>query len=215
MLASDVANPNFAGAKDPDSALIVEFYVKPVQNNFMSSKEGRPIFEDVVYVHIMVPGDKNNDWHTPARDDHKARFPKQWQFFLNKTQGDARETGFPLMEWPSITRSQAEELRGMKFFTLESLANASDQNISAIGMVGGMAPFMLREKARAFLKAATDSAHPQHQAEELAKANAEIERLKQQVAQLASVVPQALGQVPVAAEPARRGPGRPPKQASA
>lgn len=188
MLASDDANTQFMGAKDPDSALIVEFYTKPVQNMFTSSQEGRAIFDDVIYVKINVPGVKDMLWDMPARSDHKERFPKQWAHYMNRTQGDAREIGTPLSEWPVLTRSQAEEFRGLKFFTVESLANASDQNIGHIGMMGGIAPYVLREKARAFLKAALDAALPQHQAEELAKRDAEILALKEEMKRVAALV---------------------------
>ena len=188
MLASDANNPAFAGAHNPDAALIVAFYVRPVQNNFESSKHGRPIYEDVIYIKINVPGLKEMEWDMPARSDHKARFPLQWQHFLNRSQGDSREIGTPLTEWQQLTRSQAEEFRALKFYTVESIANASDLNINAIGMIGGMSPYALREKARAFLKAASDSALPQHQAEELAKRDAEIAMLKEQMAQLAAAV---------------------------
>lgn len=189
MLATDVNNPEFAGAvNNPDQALIVEFYTRAVQNNFASSKEGRPIFEDVIYVRINVPGLKDMQVDTPARTDHKARFPLQWQHFMNKTQGDAREIGTPLTEWTQLTRSQAEEFRALKFYTVESIANASDANVNALGMIGGMSPYALREKARAFLKASSDRALPQHQAEELAKRDAEIAMLKEQMARIAAQV---------------------------
>lgn len=209
MLATDDNNPQFVGAKNPDDALIVKFYINPVQNNFESSKQGRPIFEDVIYVHIAVPGDKNNDWHMVARSDHKARFPRQWQHFENRTKGDAREIGTQVSEWPVLTRSQAEEFRAMKFFTVESIAGASDQNINALGMVGGMSPYILRDKARAFLAAATNTALPQHQAEELATAKAEIELLKEQMARLVAEKPEATA-APVP-QIEKRGPGRPRK----
>ena len=111
MLASDDANTNFTGARDPDAALAVEFYIRPVQNMFKSTKEGHPIFEDVTYVRINIPGMKESQIDTPARSDHQARFPRQWQHFVNRTQGDAREVGMPLSEWPLLTRSQAEELQ--------------------------------------------------------------------------------------------------------
>ena len=91
MLASDVNNPEFMGSSNnPDAALIVHFYTRPVQNNFASSKEGRAIFEDVIYVKINVPGLKEMEVDTPARTDHKARFPLQWQHYMNRTQGDAQ-----------------------------------------------------------------------------------------------------------------------------
>lgn len=188
MLASDDHNPEFVGAKNPDSALIVEFYTRPVQNNVASTKAGRAIFEDVIYIKIDVPGIKDMKWDMPARSDHKARFPLQWAHYKNKTEGDAREIGTPLSEWPVLTRSQAEEFRGLKFFTVESLANASDANINNLGMMGGMSPYALREKARAFLASAKDTALPQQQAEELAKRDAELERLRAELSRVAALV---------------------------
>ena len=217
MLASDVNNPAFVGATDPAAALIAHFYIKPVHNIFLSSKKGKPVFEDVIYVKINVPGLKEMEVDTPARSDHQRRFPRQWQHFVDRTQGDSREVGLPVSEWPQLTRSQAEELRGMKFFTVESIANASDANVNALGMSGGMAPHVLRDKARAFLQAAADSALPQHQAEELAKRDAEITMLKEQMAQLASKInaapqasplspaSQATTPSPAVAAPKRRG----------
>ena len=185
MLASDVNNPEFAGmVSNPDSALIVTFYVKPVQNIFASSKAGRPIYEDVTYLTINVPGLKDMQVDRPAYEADKRRFPLQWQHFENRTKGDAREIGTPLSEWQQLTRSQAEEFKALNFFTVESIANASDANVSALGMIGGMSPYALREKARAFLKASQDSALPQHQAEELAKRDTEIAMLKEQMAMI-------------------------------
>ena len=109
MLASDVNNPEFAGmVSNPDSALIVTFYVKPVQNIFASSKAGRPIYEDVTYLTINVPGLKDMQVDRPAYEADKRRFPLQWQHFENRTKGDAREIGTPLSEWQQLTRSQAE-----------------------------------------------------------------------------------------------------------
>ncbi len=224
MLASDVNNPAFVGATDPDAALVVMFYDRPVQDNFKSSKEGRAIFSDVVYIKINTPGNKDMEIDTPARSDHQRRFPRQWQHYLDRTKGDAREIGTPVSEWAQLTRSQAEEFRSLKFFTIEAIANASDLNIGALGMIGGMAPYMLREKARAFLQAAKDTALPQHQAEELAKRDAEISLLKEQIAQIASKVnaaPQAAAPSsasqnattvqPAAAAPVKRKRGRPSK----
>jgi len=215
MLASDINNPEFVGAiSNPDAALIVEFYIKPVQNIFHSSKQGKPVFEDVAYVRINVPGLKEMMVDTPARSDHQKRFPMQWQHFIHKTQGDAREIGTPVAEWTQLTRSQAEEFRSLKFFTVEAVANAADAQINALGMIGGMSPYMLREKARAFLQSAKDSALPQHQAEELAKRDAEIALLKEQIAQIASKVGATPAQpvvAPTIPVPAPRKRGRPSK----
>lgn len=216
MLASDDANPNFVGARDPDAALIVQFYVKPVQDIFDSTKKGHAIFKDVIYVKIDVPGVKDMQVDRPARTDDQKRFPRQYQHFMNMTQGDSREIGTPLAEWPLLTRSQAEEFRALKFYTIEAVANASDQNINAMGMMGGMSPFMLREKARAFLQRASTQAIP----DELAKLAADNAMLKEQLAKLMpqNAAPQATVTPPletaslspaVAAQPIAKKRGRP------
>lgn len=213
MLASDINNPEFAGAtSNPDAALIVSFYVKPIQNIFASSKAGKPMYEDITYITINVPGLKDMQVDRPAYENDKRRFPLQWQHFENRTKGDAREIGTPLSEWQQITRSQAEEFRALKFFTIESIANASDLNINSLGMIGGMAPHVLREKAKAFLQSAKDSALPQHQAEELAKRDAEITMLKEQMAVIASKVNMpAVTHVSPDVQPVKKKRGRPSK----
>ncbi len=216
MLASDEVNPAFVGAKDPDAALVVQFYIKPVQDIFQSTKKGHAIFSDVIYVRIDVPGVKDMQVDRPARSDDQRRFPKQYQHFVNMTQGDSREIGTPLSEWPMLTRSQAEEFRALKFFTIESVANASDLNINAMGMMGGMSPFMLREKARAFLKAASEQSIP----DALAQLQADNAALKEALAKLQpNAAPQATVPLspasqatipsPAVAAPEKRGRGRP------
>ncbi len=189
MLASDDANPGFLGARDPDAALIVQFYIKAVANPFLTAKKNTPVFEDVIYVKIDVPGVKDMQVDRPARSDDQRRFPKQYQHFVNMTQGDSREIGTPLAEWQILTRSQAEEFRALKFYTVESVANASDLNINNMGMMGGMSPFMLREKARAFLSAASAQAVP----DALAQLQADNAMLKEQLAKLLpNAAPQAV-----------------------
>jgi hypothetical protein len=78
MLASDDANTSFVGAKNPDSALTVVFYKRPVKQVFRSVQEGIPVHDSVDYVRIHTPGDQLNVIDTPAREDHKRRFPLPW-----------------------------------------------------------------------------------------------------------------------------------------
>lgn len=169
MLASDVNNPEFANPQNPDRALMARFHVRPVKNEFETQKQGRPIFADIVYIEISTPGSQLNIVDTPARDDHKARFPLEWAHFNNQHGGDAREIGTPLNQWPLLTVSQVEELRALKFFTVDTVANASDLHIQKIGMAGGMDPFAFRAKAQRFLLVANDDAVVQKTTDELQK----------------------------------------------
>ena len=161
-----------------DENLYAEFYVKPVKQNFASEEAGRPIFADVVYVKIMTPSDQLTQIDTIAREDHKARFPRQWMYFQNKQAGQQQVIGTPVGEWPQLTASAAEELRALKFFTVELIANANDSQLQKIGMIAGMSPHSLREKARAFLNLANDSAEEAKREAELQALRDENEKIK-------------------------------------
>lgn len=194
MLASDVNNPAFAGAINPDSILSVWFLSKPIQNNFRTVKEGRPIFEDVIYIHIEAPGDRASIIERPIYDQDKERFPLQWAAWQNKHGEDAREMGTPLSAWPILTAAQAEELKAIKFRTVESIAGASDAALQKIGMVAGMAPHAFRQRAQNFLAVAQDSAFAEKKDAELKAAQeregkmaAEMQALKEQVARLTEI----------------------------
>ena len=182
-IASDDANPNFVGQKDPDRALSVLFYTKALQNEYESAQQGRPIFFDVDMVKIFLPGDDKNIIATYARDDHKERFPRQWAHYKNKKQGDQQMIGkTPLSSWPRLTQSQVEELRAMKFFAVDDIANASDAALQRIGMVGGMSAFAFREAAQRFLQIAERDSKDSKLQKQLAEQTTANEELKQQMA---------------------------------
>ena len=161
-----------------DARLAVNFYKKAVENVVKTEQEGRPIYEDRVFVRILVPGDAMSIIDTFAHEDHKKRFPIQWQHFLNKQGNDDDSiSGTPLNQWPLISTTQAEELRGMKFYTVEQVASASDQQIVKIGMLTGMSPYTFRDKAKSFLNLAAESADKD-------KRDAEIKDLQEQNAKI-------------------------------
>lgn len=208
MLASDIANKEYVGASNPDSRLAVRFYSRPVQNNFETQKQGKPVFQDVDMVHIEIPGDKNSVIDTFARQHHVDRFPIQWARYKN-AHGELQETGTPLSAWQLITAAQAEELKAQKFRTVESIAGASDAQLQSIGMVAGMAPLSFRARAQAWLAAAKDSAIVQTQAADLLKKD-------QQIAELVAAqqkMQEQLDKVIAGDVPKRRG--RPPKHKEA
>jgi hypothetical protein len=91
--------------------------------------------------------------------------------------GEQTLTGTPIEHWPLVSMSQAEELKGIKFRTVEDVANCSDQQLQRIGMIAGMSPHSFREKARTFLNLAQDTA-------EIDKRNAELAQLKEENAKI-------------------------------
>jgi hypothetical protein len=160
-----------------DARLAVQFYKKSMKQEDASNEAGRPIFKEFDFVRIMIPGDNLTEIDTYAQESHKQRFPRQWAHYQNQVSDHLDIVGTPLDQWPQITRSQAEELRGLKFHTVESIADCSDQQLQRIGMVAGMSPHNFRIKAKAFLNLANDSA-------EVAQREAELQALKEENAKI-------------------------------
>ena len=159
-----------------DNRLQVRFYKRPVQQENETQEAGRPIFKEFDFVHICVAGDTLTEIDTYVLNSHKQRFPQQWANYQNRVgANDDQIIGTPVSEWPLVSKSQAEELRAMKFHTVESIATASDQQLQRMGMAAGMSPYAFRDKAKAFLNLATTAA-------ETDKRESEINALKQELA---------------------------------
>ena len=208
--------------RNADSRLNVRFESKPVKNDFMSEKEGRPIFEDRDFIVISVPGDNTLTSIAEVREDHKARFPLHWAHYQNTHGDDPKLVGTPISQWPIVTPAMAEELRYLKFHTVESLATASDAQLQAFGMKVGMSGTNLRNRAQNFLKVASDESALHKQDEELAKLREENASIKAETdAKLAAMqeqMAQLLAAVGQKEEPKKRGNpnfGKKPEQEAA
>ena len=184
LLASDMQNPEFLGATNPDALLHVIFYTKAVHQPFESEKQGAPIFKDEVFVKIHTPGNQLNIIDRIVVEDDKRRFPLHWARFKEMNGDSEVVVGTPVAEWPMLTRAQGEALRAMKFFSVEQIAGASDEAITKIGMSVGMSALAFREKAKNFLKAAKGAAEVERQSEELAKRDKVIAEMQAQLAEL-------------------------------
>ena len=169
MLPSDEGNA--------DSRLAVTFYKRSVKQEDESIAAGRPIFKEFDFVRICVPGDNLTEIDTYAQESHKARFPRQWAHYQNQVGSQEQIIGTPIEEWTLISRSQADELKGIKFRTVEDVANCSDQQLQRIGMIAGMSPHGFREKAKQFLNLASETA-------EVAQKEAEMQALREENAKI-------------------------------
>ena len=159
-----------------DSRLQVRFYKRAVQQEQETLEAGRPIFKEFDFVHICVAGDTLTEIDTYVLPSHKTRFPIHWAQYQNRIgSDDVQVVGTPVSEWSLVSKSQAEELRALKFHTVESVANASDQQLQRMGMAAGMSPYAFRDKAIAYLNRATETS-------ETSKREEEIEQLKQELA---------------------------------
>lgn len=179
MLASDENNTQFQGARNPDDILTVEFEEVALHNEWQSKKEARPVFDNVIIIKISTPGSALlNQVHRPKVASDEVRFPRQWAFYQQTHSNDPGKMGTPLSQWPFLNVAQHAMLKAVGFYTVEHIANASDEQVGRIGMHGGMQPYAFREAAQRFLKVARDSSAFSQQADELKKRDEEIAALK-------------------------------------
>jgi hypothetical protein len=163
-----------------DHKLYVQFYIRPVMNNFRSSEEGRPIYEEQEYIRIIVPGDSKTTVDCPVDDTFRMRFTKQYDKF--KKGLEQAVDGTPLEMWPQMTVGLCAELKAMNVSTVEQLASLDDGKAQKI-----MGSYDLRRKAQAFLDAAQGEAANNKMVAELTKRDDEITLLKNQMAELMKV----------------------------
>jgi hypothetical protein len=160
-----------------DKRLYVNFYVKALMNNFKSAEAGRPIFDEVDFIRIIVPGDKNTIIDTKASPEYRARFREKYDAF--KKGQTMAQTGTPLEVWPQMTVGMVAELKAMHVSTVEQLAELPDTLAQRI-----MGNFDLRRKAQVFLDSAAGDAVASKLQAELATRDNEIDLLKAQMIQL-------------------------------
>jgi hypothetical protein len=224
-----------------DKDLLVEFFVKPVHMEYLSETMGFPIFQDRVWVRIVVPGNNKNVWETLAAGieydtavDPKSgeyhttwairqgilangenpdpeKYPNAWERFMKR--GQKSDMGWPVEEWGVITRSYAETLKMLNIPTVEALAALTDAACS--GFMGG-------RKYRDLAKAALDERErTQLLSQEQAKAaraeerntlqDEKIRELEALITAMKTQYEGTLAALQPAHEAPKRGPGRPPK----
>jgi hypothetical protein len=167
-----------------------QFYMGATKDEAASLKEGRPIFKDVPFVRIFVPGDKDNIIDQPAWIDdnhansHSSRFPDEWRRF---EEGKAEvQEGTPIELLPGISKSQVEELKYFHVRTVEHLANMSDSNAQRF-----MGIRKMQAEARNYLERAAGAAPEKRLMSELEKRDNEIATLKTQLGELVAQAKQA------------------------
>lgn len=131
-----------------DETLLVRFFLHPRISPAKSAEEQRPIYEELPYVQIMQPGNKDNIVIRPAMQMDKDRFPEHWRKYLARESQEAVE-GTLLDQWPGITRGQCEELKYFNCRTVEQLVAMTDVHAQRI-----MGYQMLKQKAIKFLETA-------------------------------------------------------------
>ena len=133
-----------------DANLLVKFYHHPYKDKKASAEEGRAIFVEREYIDIRVPGQRDSVVR-PATPRDKERFPRHYAAFQQRIEMPVG--GTPLIEWPAITRSLADELSFKNIKTVEQLAELND---NLMHNIQGAQNF--KQKAKDWLLRAKDDA---------------------------------------------------------
>lgn len=160
-----------------DNKLYIEFYRKPVLQPGKSREAGRAVYEEVDYIRIHVPGDKSSVIERPASEQDIFRFKDRYERW--KAGQEEAVSGTPLSALPGMTPSKVEEYKFFKLVTVEQLAEAND-NLGAKFMSFQQD----KQRAKAFLEVAKNNAPIERMNQELAKRDAELEELRAMVTTL-------------------------------
>lgn len=174
---------DFRKAGEYEDRTIPIFAVEAIQNNFRSEQEGRPVYDDVEMVRIIIPGDRRTEVYERVNSGHRERYWVQYQAF--KDNVEAPVSGTPIEEWPPLSPAAAKNLRYLNIRTVEALASVSDTVLGEIGMGARE----LREKAQQWLASVSD-VRPA-----LAAAKADNDALREQLQQMQAQMAQIQQQV--------------------
>jgi hypothetical protein len=172
---SDIQRSFYGETSSAAQDVFPMFIREPVKNEMKSAEQGRPIYETIEMIHIIIPGDNKTAPVRRVTDHDRERFAAAYQRFKNEEE--MVFDGTPVDAWPRLTTREVYSLKAQNFFTVESIANCPDANLSKLGM-GGM---MLRDLAKAYIDAAAKGGN----AEKLVIENAQ---LKTQIGEMAKTI---------------------------
>lgn len=156
--------------KSPDGSAI-RMWRDTAKNGFLSEKEGRPIFDEVIYVEVISPGSRDSSpvfelvrkFHELSAYAKTPMFGPKYEEYksfvadFEKAEGDQDGTmaGTPLSQWPEISRTMIAALKTQSVFTVDALAALPDSKLSIVGPDGRT----WREKAKAYVENAKSGAY--------------------------------------------------------
>ena len=130
--------------------LLVTFEIRQKKMPYLSEQQQRPVFQEVVFIKKVVPGDNSLTIHRQIRPEDKEEYPQQWAHFQRTQQN--KQPGIPIEHWHSISDTQKAEFKAWNILTIEQFANLPDSMANKI-----MGFYELRKKALVFIEAGKDA----------------------------------------------------------
>lgn len=173
--------------KAEDGAAL-RFYWGTDRNNFLSEEKGTPVFDNVLYLEIITPGSRESSpvyevirryAEGSAVSETKnisvfQRYERQINAFLTDDTTDKDIVGTALTAAPFLDKAMIATLYEGRIYTIEGLAELSDEKLRVLGMGGRT----IRDQARAFVEAAASGGNTAQLAKELADLREEVQLLR-------------------------------------
>ena len=174
---------NFEDAQqsEADKRLLVVFYRDTLKNESKSEKAGRPIFDEIDLIKIITPGSRDS-FVGDATLEYQQRFPAQWQRY--KAGKEQLQSGTPLEQLPWISVSQIAEFKAVGCHTVEQLVAMPDAMSQRF-----MGHHGIKQRAQAYLDAATSAAPMLMLTAELERRDLQIKELQDQMQALIDAQP--------------------------
>lgn len=166
------------------------------QNNFLSEREGRPIFDEVIYAEVISPGSRDStpvfeverffakemDRDQPKRGPKYEELREYIEHFKRDEQQTSALSGTPLEQWPEMNRSLIAQLKAQGVYTVDALGEIPDTKLHIVGPDGRQ----WREKAKAYVENAKNGAYATELAAQVENMRVELDASKQREAAMAA-----------------------------
>jgi hypothetical protein len=157
------------------------FRMEAKQNKAKTITEGRPIFDQIPFVTIISPGDNKNVPDTKVLEEHRQRWPKQWEAFEKGLEQPIN--GTPINQWPILNNAQVAELKALNIYTIEDVASLSDGGTQ---QVTGL--MTLKQQAQAHLATSKDDGVIYEALDKVEKLTEQMEAMLQENKELRAAV---------------------------
>lgn len=160
---------------------MVRFFRDKVQLIAKSEELGRPYFEDMDFIEILIPGDSFNQVVTKVSDVHKEKYAESWKKYQSGLVQSV--DGTPIESWSRLSRANAANYKAMNFHTIEQIAEMGENVFENVGI--GAAGDKIA--AKAYLAQAQDTGLAQKQAIEIDTLKSEVTRLTEEIKRIGAL----------------------------
>jgi hypothetical protein len=165
--------------KKDETKLPAVFKIVPIKMGALSLAAGRDVWEDREFIYIHFPGGKTVHAREVTEED-KIKYAYEYEAFKKGIEGAHEGTLIEVL--PGISPAQVENLKSLKVFTIQHLAQYPDGRLGDLGHGARE----LQKKANDYLKASDNAAYVVELKKQIADQQAQIDKLVDRIESMSS-----------------------------